>query len=528
MSTLSFQPEANRYYADGHWREGDLWEEFAARADEAPDKVAFVLSEGEVTYDQLRGAAIALSGRLAALSAEPGDAVILIGRHSVAAVVALLGCLHRGLIVAPLPPMFSVAQLSALGAQMQARGVVAFGGEAELEKAARVAGEVDFVLPISEPVLRELFAEQAPPERTARAADDIAMVLHSSGTTSTPKGIVHSSNTLRYATEGVARRWELSGDDMSLVVCEFGFVGAFVFGYFPVLLLGGTGVLMTRWDAEEALRLVERHRCTFMLLMPTHGADTLQAVQASERDLSSMRVLAAPGLTPERRVSMRDAFGVAPLADYGLSEVPGHAAHGLREAEAKMVKTEGRPYDGTEIRILGPGGAALPAGEVGDVVVNGPSRFLGFLGNDDLTRESLTEWGGYRTGDLGYLDDDGHLVYVGRSKDIIRRGGVTVVPAEIEPVLMRHPAIHEAAIVPLPDERLGERACAAVVLEPGRPAPTLADLQEFLDQEGVAKYSWPESVEVFEEFPRTASLTVVKRDVVREIEARAARAPEPV
>ena len=204
MSTLSFQPEANRYYADGHWREGDLWEEFAARADEAPDKVAFVLSEGEVTYDQLRGAAIALSGRLAALSAEPGDAVILIGRHSVAAVVALLGCLHRGLIVAPLPPMFSVAQLSALGAQMQARGVVAFGGEAELEKAARVAGEVDFVLPISEPVLRELFAEQAPPERTARAADDIAMVLHSSGTTSTPKGIVHSSNTLRYATEGVA------------------------------------------------------------------------------------------------------------------------------------------------------------------------------------------------------------------------------------------------------------------------------------------------------------------------------------
>ena len=141
--------------------------------------------------------------------------------------------------------------------------------------------------------------------------------------------------------------------------------------------------------------------------------------------------------------------GPRSLADYGLSEVPGHAAHGLREAEAKMVKTEGRPYDGTEIRILGPDGAPVPAGEVGDVVVNGPSRFLGFLGNDELTRESLAEWGGYHTGDLGYLDEDGHLVYVGRSKDIIRRGGVTVVPAEIEPVLMRHPAIHEAAIVPL-------------------------------------------------------------------------------
>ena len=133
-----------------------------------------------------------------------------------------------------------------------------------------------------------------------------------------------------------------------------------------------------------------------------------------------------------------------------------------------MITTEGRPYDGTEIRILGADDAPLPAGEVGDVVVNGPSRFLCFLGNDDLTRDSLTGWGGYRTGDLGYLDEDGHLVYVGRSKDIIRRGGVTVVPAELEAVLLRHPAVHDVAVVPLPDERLGERACAALILKPGQ------------------------------------------------------------
>jgi non-ribosomal peptide synthetase component E (peptide arylation enzyme) len=214
---------------------------------------------------------------------------------------------------------------------------------------------------------------------------------------------------------------------------------------------------------------------------------------------------------------MKEAFGTAPLADYGLSEVPGHAAHGLHETEAKMVTTEGRPYDGTEIRILDADDVPLPAGEVGAVVVNGPSRFLCFLGNDDLTRDSLTSWGGYRTGDLGYLDEDGHLVYVGRSKDIIRRGGVTVVPAELEPVLLRHPAVHDVAVVPLPDERLGERACAALVLKAGQRAPTLAELQEFLDREGVAKYTWPEFVEIFEEFPRTPSLKVVKGDVVRQI-----------
>jgi acyl-CoA synthetase (AMP-forming)/AMP-acid ligase II len=525
MSMLKFQPEAERFYAEGWWRAGDLWREFAARAAEAPEKTALILEDRDVSYAELRAAAVALSARTAALGAEPGDAVILIGRHSLGAVIALLGCLHRGLVVAPLPPMFSVAQLSALSAQVGAKGVVAFGGDREVAKAELVADEVEFVLALDDPAVDDLFASSGDDDglaaRADRDPDEVTLVLHSSGTTSTPKGIVHSTNTLRYATEGLARRWELTREDVSLVVCEFGFVGALVFGYFPVLLLGGTGVLMTRWDAEEALRLVERHRCTFMLLMPTHGADTLKAAQATTRDLSSMRVLAAPGLTPERRLAMRDAFGgVPPLADYGLSEVPGHCAHALDEPEAKMAKTEGRPYDGTEVRILGIDDAPVPPGEVGDVVVNGPSRFLGFLHNDALTRDALTDWGGYRTGDLGYLDQDGHLVYVGRSKDIIRRGGVTIVPAELEPVLLRHPAIHEAAVVPLPDDRLGERACAALILHAGAPAPTLADLQEFLEGEGIAKYMWPESVEVFEEFPRTPSLKVVKRDVVREILAR--------
>ena len=150
-----------------------------------------------------------------------------------------------------------------------------------------------------------------------------------------------------------------------------------------------------------------------------------------------------------------------------------------------MLTTEGRPYDGTEIRILDRNGAPLPAGQVGDVVVNGPSRFLFFLGNDELTRDSLTSWGGYHTVTSAISTRTATSSTSGRSKDIIRRGGVTVVPAELEPVLLRHPAIHEAAVVPLPDERLGERACAALILKPRRAArPTLAELQAFLDARG--------------------------------------------
>jgi len=522
MSTLRFQPEAARFYAEGHWRSGDLWEDFAERAAARPRSTALVLDDRAVTYAELRRAALAFSARLAAAGVQPGDVVVLLGRHSIEAAVAVLGGLHRGAVLAPLPPMFNATQVEAVSRQAGARAIVAFGGDREIATCEHVAQHVDALITLRADTLDALLTEDAPDDRAARHADDVAVVIHSSGTTSDPKGIVHSSNTLRYATEGLCRRWRLSADDTYLVVSEFGFVGGLVFGYLPVLLTGGTGVLASRWDAEDALRLIEQHRCTYVLLMPTHGADTLRAAEATDRDLSSMRVLAAPGLTPERRLAMREAFGVPPLADYGLSEVPGHTAHELDESEPKVVATEGRPYDGTEIRILGADDAPLPAGTVGAVVVNGPSRFLSFLGNDDLTRASLTSWGGYRTGDLGYLDEDGHLVYVGRSKDIIRRGGVTVVPAELEPILLRHPAVHDAAVVPLPDERLGERACAALVIKPGRRAPTLAELQAFLEAEGVAKYTWPESIQVFDDFPRTPSLKVVKREVVRQIVERGA------
>ena len=150
MSTLSFQPEADRYYAEGYWRQGDLWGDFAARADAQPDKVALILDDRRITYDELRRAAVGLSARLAAASVEPGDVVLLLGRHSIEAAVALLGCLHRGVVLAPLPPMFNVAQLTALAGQTRAKAIVGFGGEQEIakcEQAAPLVGRLITLVP---------------------------------------------------------------------------------------------------------------------------------------------------------------------------------------------------------------------------------------------------------------------------------------------------------------------------------------------------------------------------------------------
>src|SRR3954468_5791798 len=139
MSTLSFQPETDRYYAQGHWRSGDLWGDFAARAHERPDKIALVLDDRRITYAELRRAAVALSARLAAGGVLPGDVVLLLGRHSIEAAVAMLACLHRGVVLAPLPPMFNVTQLAALADQTRAKALVGFGGEKEVAKCEQAA-----------------------------------------------------------------------------------------------------------------------------------------------------------------------------------------------------------------------------------------------------------------------------------------------------------------------------------------------------------------------------------------------------
>jgi cyclohexanecarboxylate-CoA ligase len=253
---LAYQPEAERYYAEGHWRDGDLWSDFDARARDNADRLALVLDDRRVTYAELRRAAIGVSHNLADGGVEPGDVVILLGRHSIEAAVAMLGCLHRGVVLAPLPPMFNETQLAALLDQTQAKAIVSFGGEKEIAKCREVAGDRVLLLTVPPQDVDAFATQDLPADRSPRHADDLALVLHSSGTTSAPKGIAHSSNTLRYATEGVCRRWGLTGDDIYLTVVEFGFVGGLVFGYLPVLLNGATGVLLSRWKPEDALRLI--------------------------------------------------------------------------------------------------------------------------------------------------------------------------------------------------------------------------------------------------------------------------------
>jgi cyclohexanecarboxylate-CoA ligase len=523
MRTRREDPELPEYYARGYWRHEDLWHDFEERVAEHPEKPALVCGDDRLTFGELHHGAVALSGRLARDGVQPGDVVGLSGRHSIEAVISLMACVHRGVVLALVPPMFSEQHIGALMAQNGAKALIGFGSDVSLAKCRALAGTLPLTVTVAHEDVPALLSEPADAPHTPVDPEAMAVVLLSSGTTSAPKGIVHSTNTIRYATEQVLSRWRLTRDDCLLVLTEFGFVGGLVFGYLPAVLSGATAVLLARWDAADAVVLIERYRCTYTLLMATHGTDLLYCPEVDDHDLSSLRVLVSAGMSEERRSAMRERFGLPPLGDYGLSEVPGNCAPAPDAPWEKIATTDGLPFDGTDVRILDENGDPVAPGTQGEVVINGPSRFLGFLNNEELTRSSLTDWGGYRTGDVGTLDADGYFTFLARDKDIIRRGGLTIVPTELELVLLRHPAIREVAVVGYDDERLGERACATLILQPGASAPALEDLQSHLEQGGVGRYSWPERVELFDDFPRTPSLKPVKREIRAEVALRIER-----
>lgn len=522
MPAPSTVVDAERYYEEGFWRSQTIWSDLEEVLARRGDAVAFELDDRRLTSAELHRAAAVLADRLADLGVEKGDVVAVLGRNSLEAPVAIVAAIRMGAVLAPVPPMFSAAQMQALIGQCDAKALIAHGGEREIEKCASIPEDSHRFLGLDPALLAELLETEPIRDPDPLDPDETNLLLHSSGTTSTPKGIIHTGNTLRYAAGQVCERWELSQDDTYLIVCEFGFVGSILFGYFPAIFSGAHCIVLGRWDPVRALEMMEERGVTYVMAMPTHTSDLLNDADGTKYDLSKMRSFGAPGLTPERRATFQQVFGHPPLADYGLSEVPGNCAHGPHEEQAKVLKTEGLPYRGTEVRIVDSADNPLPQGEQGQIEINGPSRMIAFLGNEELTRDLIAPWGGYRTGDLGYLDEDGHLVYLGRSKDTIERAGVQIVPSDVEPTVLEHPAIREVALVPLPHDRLGETVCAAIILVDGATEPTLEDLQAFLTKKDVAKYTWPESIVVFEEFPRTSSLKPVKGKIVEEILARRA------
>ena len=362
------------------------------------------------------------------------------------------------------------------------------------------AGPVEGALPFE-----ELIGPLAKPYDAPEPAEDArAMLVYTSDTTADPKGVQHTHRTLLATVSSPAAGRRTS----QLVIFPAGHIGGLL-GLLRVLVVGCRSVVVENWDPARAARLVDEYELEMGAGAPVMLAGLLDARDGGAADLGCLREFAvgAAGVSSALVSRAADA-GIRAYRAYGSSEVPTVSVGSPDDPLEKRAGTDGRLQPGIEVRILDRDGADLPVGSTGEIVVRAPAVFVGYT---DATLDDTSFLPGrwFRTGDLGTLDADGYLTVTGRLKDVIIRGGENISAQEVEDVLGTHPAVAEVAALGVPDERMGERVCAAVVLRPGATL-TLDGVRTHFVASGAARQKTPERLAFVDALPRTPSGKVRK------------------
>ncbi len=358
--------------------------------------------------------------------------------------------------------------------------------------------------------------------------DDVTALGFTSGTTGDLKGAVFDSNTLAAVNRGFVQRYSLDENDRVFGCSPLGHAVGFTHALRMTLAIGARIVLLEHWDPDRAVATIHRERCTFMAAATPFLMDMVHhpALEQYER-LASLRLFLCGGASVPEQL-MHDARNnlphtfTSPL--WGMTECGGVTTCPFDAPVDKLFTTDGRACESMQLKVVDSDGSSLAAGCDGELMVRGPMVARGYFAQPELTDEHFLPDGFFRTGDQARMDEDGYIKITGRIKDLIIRGGVNISPVDIENVLFSHPKIVNAAVVGMPDERLGERACAFVVLERGETL-SLEEVQQWMAGASVAKPKWPERVEAIDALPMTASGKVQKfrlrEQIVRRLDVQA-------
>lgn len=347
----------------------------------------------------------------------------------------------------------------------------------------------------------------------ARRSDPNAIVqlLFTSGTSGEPKGVLHRNDVLMRAAAMEVEHLGLGPEDRIFVPSPLAHQTGFLYGMWLAIVMGVPQILQPVWNAPRALRALNDWDGTFVQAATPFLADMVKAVEEGARPPAALRIFVATGAAVPRGLAERATriLGTAVCGAWGTTESCLGSLSAPKDEAAKVWGTDGRALRGIGLRITDARGRALPAGEEGHFEIRSATMFEGYADHADWTAAAFTADGWFRTGDLAVMDESGYIRITGRVRDVINRGGEKIPVAEMEQLLSDHPAISEIAIVAMPDARLGERACAFVVL---RKASTFdfERMQHYLDACQVAKHYWPERVEIVEELPRTPSGKIQK------------------
>ncbi|MGH7639313.1 MAG: 3-phosphoshikimate 1-carboxyvinyltransferase [Candidatus Dormibacteria bacterium] len=355
-------------------------------------------------------------------------------------------------------------------------------------------------------------------ERRRPEARSLAQLLFTSGTSGEPKGVLHRMDVLTRAAAMEVRHLSLGSEDRIFIPSPLAHQTGFLYGMWLAFVLGVPQILQRTWEGTRALDLLRRFGGTFVQAATPFLGDLVRAVEVRGERPGKLRIFVATGAAVPRALAERATrtLGAAVCGAWGTTETCLGTLAAPEDEPARTWGTDGRALAGVRIRVTDDEGRVLAPGLEGNFEVSSPCLFEGYLDRPDLTQEVLTEDGFYRSGDLAVIDEAGYVRISGRLKDVINRGGEKVPVAEIEQLLHQHPEVADVAIVAMPDERLGERACAFVVSPEGL---RLEEACRFLDDHHVAKQYWPERLELVESLPRNPA-GKVQKFLLREWAAR--------
>lgn len=509
---------------------------FAECAANHPDTMLTVASPtraARMTLSQVHDAGVNFGAQLRARGIGQGDIVALQLPAWSEWMIACIGIARAGAVMLPVVSIYGAVELGFIMRQSGAKMLVTPDRWRKFDYGAIVAdcGELpalDHHVVIGDDPVRggqlawadmvEAVDDPSHHGIAPRDPDDIAMLVYTSGTTADPKGVQHSNRSLLSEMAAIAQARQGIGEERTLSPWPPGHVAG-ACSMMRYLAQATPLVLMDQWEPAEAAMLIEQNRVSACSFTPFHLSGLLDAADRDGRDLSSLvSVLVGATPVPPALIARCSERGLRTFRCYGSSEMPTVTTGNPDDPLEKRLTTEGRPMLGAEIRFVDDDGNDV---EEGELAIRGPDLFVGYR-DDALNRKSFLPGGWFLTGDIGRFDPDGYLQITDRKKDLIIRGGENISSREVEDLLFRHPDIAEAAVVAMPDERMGEIVCAFVIPRPGH-TPTLDKVREQFFGAGIAKQKTPEHLVVVDDLPRNSTGKVLKQELRARAKADAAK-----
>jgi len=510
--TLHNPADARRYYRQGSWKDETLYALLSRHAGQRPGDIALQDGRRSVSWSDLRGWVDGVAGNLREFGLAGGDRVSIWMSNRVEAIVMFLACVREGIACNPsLHKTYTCAEIVELLSALSARALLTEAGWG----ADRAQVDLDAML-VKLPDLKMVYTPETLPGPAINAAppcgdpDKVAYLAFTSGTTGSPKCVMHSDNTLLANARDLVADWGHGPDAVMLSLSPLSHHIAWV-GIAQWLVTGGRFVTDDPPPGMSRIDWIRSTGATYVLGVPTHAMDILAEQQQTGQRLGNVSVfyMAGAPIPPVTAAAFLDQ-GIKPQNIYGMTENSSHQYTHPDDSAEIIVTTCGRGGQAYEIRLFDPADPdkEVKPGEVGQIAGRGAALMLGYFGNQHATETSFNKDGWFLSGDLGVLDPSGNLRIEGRLKDLIIRGGHNIYPSHIEAAAVRHKDVARVAAFAVPDDRLGERVCIAVSgpIEPG-------ELLRHLREQGISKYDMPEYFVRVDEFPLTASGKILKREL---------------